>query len=101
MRFYFVAFYSALIGGLTHLLLDLPAHKYNELYFPWAVFLVPEILLVTVIDFGLDSTGFGIVKLYDLIWLIEDVIFLGISLKLLRKIKKESLIEKWYANENF
>ncbi|GAH74494.1 unnamed protein product [marine sediment metagenome] len=89
-RFYFVAFYSSLIGGFTHILLDLPAHRYNELFFPWALFLIPEILRVTVFEFN------RIIPLYELIWFIEDYIFIGISLVLLRKIKKDSLIERWY-----
>jgi len=89
-RFYFVAFYSALIGGFTHILLDLPAHRYNELFFPWALFLVPDILRVTVFEFN------RIIPLYELIWFIEDYILLGISLFLLRKIKKDGLIERWY-----
>jgi len=89
-RFYFVAFYSALIGGFTHILLDLPAHRYNELFFPWALFLIPEILRVTVFEFN------RIIPLYELIWFIEDYILIGISLVLLRKIKKDGLIERWY-----
>ena len=90
-RFYFVAFYSALIGGLTHLLLDLPAHRYNELFFPWALFLLPEILLVPVFELN------RIIPLYELMWYIEDIILQAISLVLLRKIKKDGLIERWYA----
>ena len=31
-RFFIVAFYSALIGGLTHLLLDLPSHAEIKLF---------------------------------------------------------------------
>jgi len=94
-RFYFVAFYSALVGGLTHLILDLPAHRYNELFFPWAIFLIPDILLVPVFELH------RIIPLYEILWYVEDVILIGISLFLLRKIKKESLIEKWYGNEDF
>ena len=93
-RFYFIAFYSALIGGLTHLLLDLPAHRYNELFFPWDLFLIPDFLLIPVIE--LNRT----IPLYEIIWYIEDNILLVISLFLLRKIKKDKLIEKWYENEN-
>ena len=89
-RFYFVAFYSALIGGFTHILLDLPAHRYNELFFPWALFLIPEILRVTVIELNRN------IPLYELIWFIEDYILIGISLVLLRRIKKDGLIERWY-----
>ena len=93
-RFYFIAFYSALIGGLTHLLLDFPAHRYNELFFPWDLFLIPDFLLIPVIE--LNRT----IPLYEIIWYIEDNILLVISLFLLRKIKKDKLIEKWYENEN-
>jgi len=93
-RFYFVAFYSALIGGLTHLLLDLPAHRYIELFFPWAIFLIPDILLIPVFELN------RIIPLYEILWYVEDVILMGISLFLLRKIKQESLIERWYENED-
>jgi len=89
-RFYYVAFYSALIGGLTHLLLDLPAHSYNELFFPWALFLIPEFLRVPVFELH------RIIPLYEVIWFSEDFILLGISLVLLRKIKRDGLIERWY-----
>lgn len=93
-RFYFIAFYSALIGGLTHILLDLPAHSYNELFFPWALFLVPDILLIPVFELNRP------IPLYELIWSIEDYILIVISLFLLRKIKRDRLIEKWYDNKN-
>jgi hypothetical protein len=71
----------------------LPAHRYNEWFFPWAVFLNLEILLVPVIE--LNRT----IPLYEILWYMEDVILLGISLFLLRKIKKDNLIEGWYENE--
>ena len=93
MRFYITTFYSALIGGLTHLLLDLPAHKYNELFFPWAIYLVPDVLLLPVIEL------YRSVPLYALVWLIEDRILMGFSIILLGKIKKDKLIEKWYDYE--
>ena len=104
-HFYTIAFYSALIGGLTHLLLDLPSHKHIELFFPWAVLLNLDILLVTVIDFGIESIVIFkweisiVITIYVLIAYIEDVILLSTSLFLLRKLKKLRLIEIWYANE--
>ena len=106
-RYYIIAFYSALIGGFTHLLLDLPSHKYIELFFPWAVFLNLDLLLVPLIDFGMESFKIfnweisSIITLYIFISYIEDVILLGTSLFLLRKIKKHNLIERWYTNEKF
>ena len=105
-HFYFVAFYSAFIGGLTHLLLDFPSHPSIELFFPWAVFSHPEFLFIVVFDFGLPPIIIdrwqinSVITLFELIWYIEDTILLGISLFLLRKIKNESLMEKWYENEN-
>ena len=93
-RFYFVAFYSALFGGLTHVLIDLPAHRYNELFFPWALYLIPDIFRLPVFELH------RIIPLYEILWYIEDGILIAISLFLLRKIKKEHLIEKWYENED-
>jgi hypothetical protein len=104
-RFYLVAFYSALIGGLTHLLLDFPSHPSIELFFPWAVFSHPEILNIVVFDFGLEPIIIdrweinSVITLFELIWYIEDTVLLVISLVLLRKIKKESLMEKWYEDD--
>ncbi|MBY9019198.1 MAG: hypothetical protein KGD66_10255 [Candidatus Lokiarchaeota archaeon] len=91
INFFFVAFYSALIGGLTHVLIDLPAHGINELFFPWALFLVPKFLRVRVELFYRNMF------LFEVLWYVEDFILLGISLVLLRKIKRDGLIEKWYA----
>ena len=98
-RFFIVATYSALLGGLTHLLLDLPAHKWIELFFP-IVMLSPDILLYSIIDFGPINIGpiriDRNLTIYQLIWIIEDTITLITSLYLLRYIKKRNLISKWY-----
>jgi membrane-bound metal-dependent hydrolase YbcI (DUF457 family) len=98
-KFFIIAFYSALIGGLTHILLDLPAHDRNPLFFP-IIFQSPEILLYSIVDFG--PIYIGPVRIarnltvYQIIWFIEDNIGLIISLYLLRYIKKHNLISKWY-----
>ncbi|MBY8990697.1 MAG: DUF4184 family protein [Candidatus Lokiarchaeota archaeon] len=98
-KFFIVGIYSALIGGLTHLLLDLPAHENIELFFP-LILQSPEILLYSIIDYGTFSIGQieldGNIRVYDLIWLIETVVFLIITIYLLRYIKKQDLINKWY-----
>jgi len=104
-HFYIVAFYSALIGGLTHFLIDLPAHGIIELFFPWTVFSHPEFLFITIFDFGLPPLVIdrwqinSVITLFELIWYIEDLILMVISLFLLRMIKKHKLIESWYSNE--
>jgi len=98
-RFYVVASYSALIGGLTHLLLDLPAHATIEIFYP-IILQSPDILLYTIIDFG--TVNIGPVQIdrnltvYQVIWIIETLIAFAIALYLLRYIKKHKLISKWY-----
>ncbi|MFX0000833.1 MAG: DUF4184 family protein [Candidatus Hodarchaeota archaeon] len=98
-RYFIVAFYSALIGGLTHLILDLPAHEYVELFFP-IIFQNPDFLLYSIVDFGPVTIGSIQIErdltIYQLIWTIETLFTLIISLYLLRYIKKRNLINKWY-----
>ena len=101
-RYFVVASYSALIGGLTHLLLDLPAHEYIEIFYP-IIFQSPNILLYSLIDFGPINIGpiqiDRNLTVFGLIWIIETLITLVIALYLLRYIKKRNLINIWY-NEN-
>ncbi len=98
-RYFIVASYSALIGGLTHLLLDLPAHEYVELFFP-IILQNPNFLLYSIIDFGPITIGSMQIErnltVYQLIWMIETLITFVIALSLLRYIKKRNLISKWY-----
>ncbi|MFX0136328.1 MAG: DUF4184 family protein [Candidatus Hodarchaeota archaeon] len=100
-QFFIVAFYSAIIGGLTHLLFDLPAHEGVALFYPWT-FPVPNFLLITVIDFGTISIGIWqydvSYRICNIIWHIENVILFFISLYLLRSIKKRDLLNKWDKN---
>ncbi|NVM34229.1 MAG: DUF4184 family protein [Candidatus Lokiarchaeota archaeon] len=97
--FYVVASYSALIGGITHLLLDLPAHATIDLFFPITL-QSPEILLYSIIDFGPITIGEMQIErnltIYQLIWMIETLVTFVITLYLLRYIKKRNLINKWY-----
>ncbi len=99
-RYFIVAFYSAFIGGFTHLLLDLPAHKNIDIFFPWIILQVPDILLYSIKDFGTIYIGQiqidANLTVYNLIWAIETLITLVISLYLLRYIKNHNLINKWY-----
>ncbi|MFX1302083.1 MAG: DUF4184 family protein [Promethearchaeota archaeon] len=98
-RYFFVASYSSLIGAFTHLLLDLPAHEYIELFFP-LIMQSPDFLLYSIVDFGPIYIGplqiDRNLTVYQLIWTIETVITLVIALYLLRYIKKRNLISKWY-----
>ncbi|MFW9881447.1 MAG: DUF4184 family protein [Candidatus Thorarchaeota archaeon] len=98
-RFFIVASYSAFIGGLTHLLLDLPAHENVEILFPF-VFQNPDFLLYSIKDFGPINIGQTQIErnltVYGLIWIIETLITLVMALYLLRYIKKNDLIKEWY-----
>jgi len=93
-KFFIVSIYSALIGGLTHLLFDLPAHENIEFFFP-LVLPSLEILLYILIDFKQTEYNFTV---YHLIWFTETVVLFIISIYYLRKIKKQDLINKWYEN---
>jgi len=99
-RFFFVAFYSALIGGLTHLLLDLPSHAKILMFYPWIILQSPDFLLYTIKEGSIIYVRQSLIDtslyLYRLIWLIETIVTLFISLYLLRYIKKHNLITKWY-----
>ncbi|MFX0021983.1 MAG: DUF4184 family protein [Candidatus Hermodarchaeota archaeon] len=92
--------YSALIGGITHILLDFPAHKYITILFPWFVGLNFEIFQYSFLDYGTISVGpFSFeanLTLYNFLWFIETIVAFVISLYLLRYIKKHNLIKKWY-----
>lgn len=98
-RFFLVAFYSALIGGLTHLLLDLPAHETIELFFP-IILQSPDFLLFSLFDFSIiiiNQRQFSYsLTIYNIIWNIETIILFISALYLLRYIKKHNLISEWY-----
>lgn len=101
-RYFIVASYSALIGGLTHLLLDLPAHEYVQLFFP-IILQNPDFLLYSIVNFGPITIGSmqfeRNLTVYQLIWMIETVVTFIIALYLLRYIKRHNLINQWY-NDN-
>jgi hypothetical protein len=86
-----IAIYSAIIGGFTHLLLDLPAHKIVELFYPFAILQNPDFLLYSLTQWQSYN-----LTVYELIWIIETLIGLILAVYFFRYIKKKSLITKWY-----
>jgi len=78
-KYFIIAVYSALLGGLSHLLLDFPSHPSIELFYPWGIFPLYELVWVS-----------------GVVWTVENVICFLISLYLLRTIKKKELIKVWY-----
>lgn len=102
-KFFLIATYSAILGGLTHLLLDLPAHGTIELFYPWILLNSPGFLLYSIIDLGAIVIGPLVFNLnltvYSLIWMLESIIGLIIALYLLRWIKKRDLLKLWYEEK--
>lgn len=102
-RFFIVASYSAIIGGFTHLLLDLPSHESIELFAPFFILKSPDFLLIPITHHGTFTTPFGTIEatltVYRLIWMLETLILILPTLYFLRYIKKENLMEDWNSNE--
>lgn len=94
-RFFIVESYSALIGGLTHLLLDFPAHENIELFFPFILLKSPDILLIVLVDYGTIQIGSRTIELvltvYNLIWFSESFVLIFPTLYYLRKFKEERM----------
>lgn len=98
-NFFVVATYSALIGGFTHLLLDLPSHEYIELFYPWKLVKSWDFFLIILVNQEMiirQRTVNVTLTVYELIWVLETLITLVMSLYLLRYIKTHNLVEKWY-----
>ena len=99
-KFFIVASISAIIGGFTHLLLDLPSHENVELFYPLTILSYSNNLSVPLIIYKTIAIGSRelIITQFTVIWIIEDIIFFITSLCLLRYLKKHNLIYKWYQN---
>ena len=95
--------YSALVGGLTHILLDWPSHRYVYILFPWKYGQNFDFLLYSIVDYGMINLGpfkfEANLTLFNLLWLIESIITLIITLCYLRYIKKRDLIRIWYERD--
>ncbi len=104
-KFYLIASYSAFIGGLSHLLLDLQAHEYIELFFPFIILKAPDFMSIPLAYHGTITIGSRIVPLiltvYNLIWFLETTILIFPSLYSLRYIAKRNLLEKWYQEPDY
>jgi len=100
-RFFLVASISAIIGGFTHLILDLPSHQIIELFYPWTLLSYPDTFSIPLIIYETINIGSRklLITQFTVIWVIEDIIFFISSLCLLRYIKKHKLISKWYFHE--
>jgi hypothetical protein len=79
--------YSAILGGFSHLLLDLPSHEKHFWFLPFGVYFVPEILRISFADFGTFKWLFFeidlVLTVYNIIWLIETILGAIISIYIL------------------
>ncbi|MBY9004613.1 MAG: DUF4184 family protein [Candidatus Lokiarchaeota archaeon] len=97
-KFFLIASYSALLGGLAHILLDMPSHPHIQFFYP-IIIEVPILIENINLYFG-SITIFNIqitfeIMLYSLIRRIWDLVLIPITLYFLRYIKKHNLIQKW------
>ncbi len=101
-RFWIITVYSAFIGGLFHILLDWPSHAMVYLLHPWINWLNFDVLFYSIVNYGTVSFGSltfeANLKLYNLLWIIETLMGVFISLYFLRYIKRHNFIKKWYSN---
>ena len=98
LKFILIVFYSSLIGGFTHLVLDLPAHGNIEMLFPLVIpnapFLLTPLAEFNLITFGPLKFG-GILHVYEVVWSVEDTFLFISSLFILRYMKTNQSIKKW------
>jgi hypothetical protein len=101
-RFWIVAAYSVMIGGITHVLLDWPSHEIVQLFYPY-IFPNPDFLLYSLMDYGTVSIGpysfEANLTIFNLLWFLETLVTIPIFLYYLRRIKKYNLIKEWYGSD--
>ncbi|MFX1478549.1 MAG: DUF4184 family protein [Promethearchaeota archaeon] len=104
-KFWITAVYSSMIGGVLHILLDWPSHRYGYILYPWITLQAPDFLLYTIIDYGTRTLGPFVfnadLTVFRLLWFLETLIGGVITLYVLRFIKKHDLIRRWYEEENY
>lgn len=102
-RWLWISFYSSLIGAFSHLLLDLPSHEYIPWFHPFLLLETLDFMKIEIANYGNLAIGPITWRLnltiYNLIWLVESLVFGILCLYYLRTIKREDLIKKWYENE--
>ncbi len=98
-----ISYYSAMIGAFSHLLLDLPSHEYIPWFHPFLLLETLDFMKFEITNFGNITIGPITWKLnlsiYNLVWLLESLLFGILCIVYMRKLKTEDLIKKWYENE--
>ncbi|MFW9830079.1 MAG: DUF4184 family protein, partial [Candidatus Thorarchaeota archaeon] len=99
-KFWFISILSALIGGISHILLDWSSRAHVYVFYPWITWLNPDFLLQPILNFGSFSIGNFKFEWYfrvcNLLWILETIIGFILALYFLRYIKINNLMRKWY-----
>jgi hypothetical protein len=98
-RFLLISFYSSILGGITHLLLDLPTHNNIALFYPWVI-ITPSLIQNVVLNIGtLTFFNFQIAIKFYLTRRLWDLFLIPITLYLMRYIKTQNLVLKLGENK--
>jgi membrane-bound metal-dependent hydrolase YbcI (DUF457 family) len=93
-RFFLISFYSSLLGGITHLLLDLPTHANIALFYPWVI-ITPSLIKNVIVNIGtITILNFQIAIKFSLTRRLWDLFLIPITLYLMRYIKTQNLVRK-------
>jgi len=94
-RWFVRAFYSIILGILTHFLLDLPTHSQMTYLLPFYEAEMPQWFLIEYTKINLPLFVVWEVTNYNLLWFFFTVVFGVLALYQLRYIKKHRLMAKW------
>lgn len=99
-NFWIISAYSALIGGIFHILLDWFSHSNVYILYPWIFGPNFDFLFFSIINYGIITLGpitfEANLTIFTLLWWLESIITAIISLSYLRYIKKNDLIRIWH-----
>jgi hypothetical protein len=88
-----------MLGGVTHLLLDLPTHTNIALFYPWVI-KIPSLIYNVVIRLGTITVfNFQFVIKFSFTRRLWDLFLIPITLYLMRYIKTQNLGRKLGENQ--
>ena len=92
-----IIIYSAILGSSTHLLLDFISHDTSFLFYPIMIFHMPDIMSLSIIDFGehylvFRSFNFNI-TFTGIIWLLMSFFLAYMCILYSKKIKNTKRLE--------
>ena len=97
LRWLIKATFSVLIGIFSHFLLDLPTHGCVPYLMPFFHWSMPNWFLIEYYRFQFPFFGVFHVTNYNILWISFSIVFSIITLYILRYMKKNRLLSKWYS----